>query len=206
MTVGIIVAMNADRIIGVNGSIPWKYSADMKRFKAVTMGSTVIMGRKTWESIPTKFRPLTGRENVVITSKQPGTFGHDGVGRYHFARSVSDALTELPKWFVALDGNDVWFIGGARIYAEAMQYADVIDVTWVPWRRPCMCGCPASDHDQLPEGAHGPEDYEPEALHKIDCTLFPPIDETVFAPGPREPHPDDPALALQRFTRIKLQV
>lgn len=65
--IGIIVVLNTDRVIGVNGQIPWQgqYKGDLRRFKEVTMGATVIMGRKTWESIPAKYRPLEGRRNVI---------------------------------------------------------------------------------------------------------------------------------------------
>lgn len=181
MTIGIIVAMNADRVIGVNGTIPWigeAYArADQRRFKRVTMGSTVIMGRKTWESIPAKFRPLEGRQNVILSSQL--LLSDVGVGRW-WANSVEEALSLVHR--------DAWFIGGARIYAEAMQYADVIDVTWVPWQvSPRLSYAPGHP-------LHGPTVLQ-------DAVYFPAIDETVFAPGPREPHPDDTALTIQRWTR-----
>jgi dihydrofolate reductase len=114
-----IWAQSQDGIIGVNGRIPWRYPGDFRRFRSVTTGTTVIMGRKTFESIGSK--PLAGRRNIVVTSRPlyvPGV---------ETTPTIEDALSR------AGDG-DVWFIGGARIYEAAMKYVDVIDVTYVPDR------------------------------------------------------------------------
>ena len=109
-----IVAITQDRVIGVDGKLPWHYSADLKRFKRLTLGATIIMGRGTWESIGAK--PLAGRRNVVIT------------------RSVLDDVqcyTTIPAALATCTG-DVWFIGGGQLYAAALEYCDFIDVTQVP--------------------------------------------------------------------------
>ena len=111
---GILVAVSPEGIIGKNNSIPWHYSADLKRFKRLTTGNTVIMGRKTWESLPIK--PLPNRRNIVIT--------RSSIEEIDCFRSIDDALQTC-------DG-DVWFIGGAGIYEEAMKKADLIDMTLVP--------------------------------------------------------------------------
>ena len=111
---GILVAVSPEGIIGKNNSIPWHYSADLKRFKRLTTGNTVIMGRKTWESLPIK--PLPNRRNIVIT--------RSSIEEIDCFRSIDDALQTC-------DG-DVWFIGGAGIYKEAMKKADLIDMTLVP--------------------------------------------------------------------------
>src|SRR5579884_548773 len=113
---GIIYAVSPQGIIGVGGKIPWRYLGDWRRFKRVTLGSTVIMGRKTFESIG---KPLPGRRNIVVTSRAMDVPGIECV------RSVEEALR-------VAGGDNVWFIGGARIYADAMKHADVIDVTYVP--------------------------------------------------------------------------
>lgn len=68
--VNIIVAYNDHRVIGNKGDIPWKIPADMKRFKELTNGGVVIMGRKTWDSLPPKFRPLPNRINIVLTRQK----------------------------------------------------------------------------------------------------------------------------------------
>ena len=157
--IGIIVAVSPEGIIGVDGDIPWHYSADMKRFKRLTTGATVIMGRSTWESLPAK--PLKDRRNIVIT-------GQDLPGVDCF-RSVSEAL--------ATTEGDVWFIGGARIYKEAMDHADLIDLTHVP--------------DRI-----GP-DVASRAVR------FPDIDDALWEAGPRERASDDHRLERQIFRRRK---
>jgi dihydrofolate reductase len=111
---GILVAVSPEGIIGKNNSIPWHYSADLKRFKRLTTGNTVIMGRKTWESLPLK--PLPNRRNIVIT--------RSSIEEIDCFRSIDDALQTCE--------GDVWFIGGAGIYKEAMKKADLIDMTLVP--------------------------------------------------------------------------
>jgi dihydrofolate reductase len=111
---GILVAVSPEGIIGKNNSIPWHYSADLKRFKQLTTGNTVIMGRKTWESLSIK--PLPNRRNIVIT--------RSSIEEIDCFRSIDDALQTCE--------GDVWFIGGAGIYEEAMKKADLIDMTLVP--------------------------------------------------------------------------
>ena len=111
---GIIVAVNSNRVIGCKGKIPWHYSEDLKRFKKLTIGNTVIMGRKTWESLPVK--PLPQRRNVVITSRE--------IKGVECFRKIKEALENI-------DG-EIWFIGGGGIYKEALEYADRIDMTLVP--------------------------------------------------------------------------
>jgi len=111
---GILVAVSPEGIIGKDNSIPWHYSADLKRFKNLTLGKTVIMGRNTWESLPVK--PLPDRRNIVITKSD-----FDNVDCF---KSIGEALDTC-------DG-DIWFIGGSGIYKEALGVADIIDMTLVP--------------------------------------------------------------------------
>lgn len=117
MTIGLIWAQAHDRVIGRDNEIPWRLPEDLRHFKEVTGSSRVVMGRRTWESLPARFRPLPGRENVVLTSvpayEAPGAV---------MAPSLDDALDA--------DG-DVWVIGGANVYAEAIERADVLEVTEV---------------------------------------------------------------------------
>ena len=111
---GILVAVSPEGIIGKDNSIPWHYSTDLKRFKRLTLGKTVIMGRRTWESLPVK--PLPDRRNIVITRS-----ALEGVECF---QSIDNALATCE--------GDVWFIGGAGIYQEALGKADIIDMTLVP--------------------------------------------------------------------------
>ncbi|HEY7699601.1 MAG TPA: dihydrofolate reductase, partial [Vicinamibacteria bacterium] len=114
MSRGIIAAVSPEGIIGVEGRMPWHYPGDMKRFKRLTLGSTIIMGRLTWESLPKK--PLADRRNVVITRRKI-----EGVECFP---TIEAALATCQ--------GDVWFIGGTRVFEEAMRFADVIDLVYVP--------------------------------------------------------------------------
>ena len=111
---GILVAVSPEGVIGKDNAIPWHYSADLKRFKRLTIGNTIVMGRKTWESLPIK--PLPGRRNIVITRSV--------IEDVECFRSIDEALDTCK--------GDIWFIGGAGIYEEAMDKADIIDMTLVP--------------------------------------------------------------------------
>jgi dihydrofolate reductase len=116
--ISLIWAQAANRVIGDHGTLPWRLPEDLTRFRALTMGSTVVMGRATWESLPDKFRPLPGRHNVVL-SRRPGWQADGAV----VASSLDDALagTTAP----------VWVIGGASVYRSALPVADRIEVTEV---------------------------------------------------------------------------
>ncbi len=153
---GIIFAASPQGIIGTGGTIPWRYLGDWRRFKRVTLGSAVVMGRTTFESIG---KPLQGRRNIVVTSRVIDVPGIERV------RSVDEALERV-------GGGDVWFIGGARIYADAMKYVDVIDVTYVP-------------------------DY----VDGLDAVYAPHIDDRVFEAGPVLEHEDEPALRRRVYRR-----
>lgn len=151
-----IYAVSPEGVIGLHGAIPWCYPGDSRRFKRVTLGSTVIMGRLTFESVG---KALPGRRNVVVTRRALDVPNVESVD------SVPHA--------VALAGDaDIWFIGGARIYEEGMNFADLIDVTYVP------------DH-----------------IGAADAVRAPSIDETVFAAGPLLPHEDEPMLTRRVYVR-----
>ena len=160
MTVGSIVAISPEWVIGLHNAIPWRYPGDQRRFRRVTMGATVIMGRLTWESLGCK--PLSGRRNLVVT--------HHPDPRVECFSSLREALDATLT--EGAPPGDAWFIGGAGVYRDAMSLVDLIDVTFVP------------DHVTSPEALR-----------------FPHIDETVFEPGPRLPHEDDPALCRAVYTR-----
>jgi dihydrofolate reductase len=171
--IGLIWCQNPDGIIGAGGTIPWRYPGDFRRFKRVTMGSTIVMGRKTWESIG---RPLPGRQNVVVTS---GSLSVRNVLR---VSTIEDALR--------LGGfPDVWLVGGAKIYEAGMRFADVIDVTYVPDAVKIRYANPAFGCDPPP------------GYFVSDLVYAPAIDETLFEPGPVLPHEDEPLLTRRVYTR-----
>lgn len=118
MKLGLIYARAANGVIGRGGVMPWHLPEDMAHFKQVTMGSPVVMGRKTWDSLPPRFRPLPGRRNIVVTRQT--AWSEVGAER---ATSLPEALA------LCADEPQVWVIGGGEIYAQALPLADVVEVT-----------------------------------------------------------------------------
>ncbi|MFT3714983.1 MAG: dihydrofolate reductase [Gordonia sp. (in: high G+C Gram-positive bacteria)] len=116
MTIALVWAQDRVGAIGRDNTIPWHVPEDMARFKEVTGGGTVIMGRKTWESLPENFRPLPGRRNIVLT--RSAGFTADGA---EVATSLEDALD--------LVGRVAAIIGGSQIYTAAMEHATQLRVT-----------------------------------------------------------------------------
>ncbi|WP_084040324.1 dihydrofolate reductase [Demequina sp. NBRC 110053] len=107
-------------VIGSAGDMPWHLPEDLAHFKELTTGAPVIMGRRTWESFPARFRPLPGRVNVVITTGG-AIDGADAV-----VGSLDEALVAAAR---LAEGRDAWVIGGGRVYAEAMERLDLLEVT-----------------------------------------------------------------------------
>ncbi|MFZ2174782.1 MAG: dihydrofolate reductase [Rhodococcus sp. (in: high G+C Gram-positive bacteria)] len=127
--VSLVWAQANGGVIGRDNTIPWHVPEDMAYFKEVTMGHPVIMGRRTWDSIPPRFRPFSGRRNIVVTRQSDWTAdGADRVGGVEQALGLSD--------------EDVCVVGGAQIYSAAMPFAtrlivteidlDVDGDTWAP--------------------------------------------------------------------------
>jgi dihydrofolate reductase len=116
VTVGAIWAQAANGVIGRGGALPWSLPEDLRLFRETTRGTTVVMGRRTWESLPAANRPLPGRVNVVLTGR-PGWAAPGATP----ARSPAEALA-------AAEG-DVWAIGGAAVYAALLPMADRLVVT-----------------------------------------------------------------------------
>ena len=115
MSVRLIWAQGPDGVIGADGDIPWDLPEDRRLFKALTLGSTVVMGRRTWESLPPRFRPLPGRRNVVLSR----TLDDAGAGGDVVA-SVADVLAAH---------DELWVIGGAGVYEAFLPHADEAVVT-----------------------------------------------------------------------------
>ena len=118
--INLIYARAANGVIGANGTIPWHLPEDMAHFKQQTAGAPVIMGRKTWDSLPPRFRPLPGRQNIVVTRQE--NLNEKGLQR---ASSLREALSICEHMGAA----EVWVIGGAQIYAEAEPVAHRAIVT-----------------------------------------------------------------------------
>ena len=118
MKITIVAAIARGGVIGSGNTIPWRVPEDMARFRALTMGHPVVMGRRTWDSLPDRFRPLPGRRNIVVTHNP--AWAAEGADR---ASSLEDALALLG------DEEQVFVIGGAELYALALPLADELQLT-----------------------------------------------------------------------------
>lgn len=130
--ISIIVAVSEDLGIGKSNELLWRIPEDLRRFKKLTYGKTVIMGRKTWESLPGK--PLPGRKNIVITD-----IPHDCCNGAEIAYSIEDALSKCRQ------DEEVFIIGGGSIYQQFMPLADRLYVTHIHSRLPADVYFPKID-------------------------------------------------------------
>ncbi|MDY0745805.1 dihydrofolate reductase [Paucibacter sp. R3-3] len=120
MRLSLIVGLGRNREIGRDNGLLWHLPGDLPRFKALTMGHAVIMGRKTWDSLPERFRPLPGRRNIVL-SRQPA-----------LQLAGAEVFRTLEEALAACAGDaDVFVIGGAQIYTQALPLADRLELTEV---------------------------------------------------------------------------
>ena len=116
-TISLVVAVAKNGVIGRDNTLPWRIPEDLKRFKALTIGRPVIMGRKTWDSLPRK--PLPGRMNIVVT-RNPEFRAEGAIVAHSFADAVAKA-----------GAGEIAVIGGEAIFAEALPIADIIHMTQV---------------------------------------------------------------------------
>ena len=116
MALGAIWAQSADGVIGRDGRLPWSVPEDLARFSRLTAGSVVVMGRATWESLPDAYRPLPGRENVVLSRR-----GLDAPG----AMVVPDLASAL----AVVGDRPAWVVGGAQVYEALLDRVVRVEVT-----------------------------------------------------------------------------
>lgn len=122
--VAFVVAVAENGVIGRNGDLPWRLSSDLKLFRRLTMGKPIVMGRRTWESLPK--RPLDGRDNIVVTRN--ADFKADGA---YVVTSVDAALTLARELAEARNVDEIAVIGGAQIYQDTLNQADRVYWTQV---------------------------------------------------------------------------
>jgi dihydrofolate reductase len=118
LKLSLVAAVARGEVIGRGGTLPWHLPEDMARFRELTMGHPVVMGRRTWDSLPDRFRPLPGRRNVVVTRNE--TWAADGAERAGSLDDALELLEDTPQGFV---------IGGAEVFAEALPLADELLLT-----------------------------------------------------------------------------
>ncbi|MDD5329253.1 MAG: dihydrofolate reductase [Sulfuricella sp.] len=137
MRLSIISAMANNRVIGIDNTLPWRLPEDLKHFKALTLGHHILMGRKTWESLPGK---LPGRTSVVITRSKdlhaPGCI---------VAHSIEEAIAACG------DDDEIFFIGGAELYRQALTHADRLYLTEIHAEFAGDAWFPEFDHGQWRE-------------------------------------------------------
>jgi dihydrofolate reductase len=141
-SVRLVWAQSPDGVIGADGDIPWDLPEDRRLFKALTTGGTVVMGRRTWDSLPPRFRPLPGRRNVVLSRTLDSVEGADVV------RSVDEVLGAQ---------DELWVIGGAGVYEAFLPHADEVVITEVEGSFPGDTFAPGLDDGWTP-GLRLPED------------------------------------------------
>lgn len=118
MRLALIAAVGRNGAIGKDGSMPWQLKADLAHFRRTTLGCPVVMGRKTWDSLPAAFRPLPGRRNVVVTRNA------------HWQAAGAQAVPSLEEALAQLAGSErVFVIGGGELYIQALPRADELVLT-----------------------------------------------------------------------------
>jgi dihydrofolate reductase len=116
VTVRLVWAQSTGGVLGFGGRLPWHLPEDLRRFRTLTLGSTVVMGRLTWASLPERFRPLPERRNLVLSTDP--AWSAEGAQR---VGSVAEALAAA-----LASGGDLWVIGGASVYAAFLPYAEEV--------------------------------------------------------------------------------
>ncbi len=158
MIVTFVVAVAENGVIGRDGQLPWRMPTDLKRFRKLTMGKPVVMGRKTYEALG---KPLDGRDNIVVTRQKD--FSAPGI---HVAAGIEDALALARKLGSARNADEIAVIGGAEIFRAGLPFADRIYLTVVKarpegdtilepfdpaqWRETLREALPQSANDQFP--------------------------------------------------------
>ena len=152
MRISLIVALTENRVIGLDGDMPWHLSEDLKYFKRVTMGAPIIMGRKTFESVG---RALPGRTNIIITRNID--YSAEGI---EVALDIESAIKKASSVAGSQGKEEVFVIGGAQIYALALAQAERLYVTEIHQTCPGDAYFPeiqASDWREIKRDARGPE-------------------------------------------------
>ena len=127
MNVNLIWAQARNGVIGNHGAMPWHIPEDLAHFRQITQNKPVIMGRKTWDSLPAKFKPLPYRRNIILTrSPNWGKELENSNSKIKIARSVETSMKPI---IVGREVEEIWVIGGGQIYPQFLKYASRIEIT-----------------------------------------------------------------------------
>lgn len=147
MTLHLVWAQTPDGVIGADGTIPWHVPEDQARFRRLTTGHPVVMGRATWDSLPDRVRPLPGRRNVVL-SRDPA-----------YAAPGAEVVGSFDAALALVGDEETWVLGGGEVFAVALPLADRVEVTVVDVDVPGDARAPALDpalwREQDPADEHG---------------------------------------------------
>ncbi|MFK4730084.1 dihydrofolate reductase [Agromyces mediolanus] len=170
--IGLVWAEAHGGVIGAGGGMPWHVPEDLAHFKAVTLGAPVVMGRKTWDSLPEPFRPLPGRANLVVTRQ--AEWSAEGAQR---AASLEEALAlaasgaSVGAADASAEAGRVWVIGGGELFREAVLLADRLEVTELDLEVPGDAFAPARGPEWRLEAVDpdpvDPEAADPEAAERV---------------------------------------
>lgn len=128
LKIAAVAAMDEDRVIGADNQIPWHLPEDLKRFSSLTAGHTVLMGRKTYQSLKLPYRPLPRRKNVVITRDPSQLADEKGI---ETASSPERFIQACKRGDIVLPSEKLWIIGGEQIYRQTVEYWDEVYLTVV---------------------------------------------------------------------------
>jgi dihydrofolate reductase len=156
MTLSLIAAVARNGTIGHAGDLLWRLPEDMQFFRRTTMGHAVVMGRKTWESIPPKFRPLPGRTNILVTRQRD--WSAEGA---LVAHSVEDAVRMAREGSGTAPGDRIFVIGGAQLYQDTLPLADELLLTEIDRDFDGDARFPAWPRDAFVEVAREPHHAAP---------------------------------------------
>ncbi|WP_343318449.1 dihydrofolate reductase [Arthrobacter sp. TMP15] len=141
--IGMIWAQTKNGVIGADGGMPWALPEDMAHFRRVTRGHPVVMGRRTWNSFPAKFRPLPERTNIVVTRQAGWATTAEASGAV-----VLDSLEEaLVQAQLSPGGNEVWVIGGGQVYEQVKEHCNVAVITVINTDVPGDTQAPTLGHE-----------------------------------------------------------
>jgi dihydrofolate reductase len=159
MRLALIAAVGRNGAIGKDGSMPWQLKADLAHFRRTTLGCPVVMGRKTWDSLPTAFKPLPGRRNVVVTRNA------------RWQAQGAEAASSLDNALVLLAGSErVFVIGGGELYLQALPRADELVLTEIDADFDADTFFPVWDRDAFVEASR--ESHLSEAGWRYDFVSY----------------------------------
>ncbi|HEX4511770.1 MAG TPA: dihydrofolate reductase [Burkholderiaceae bacterium] len=125
LTIALVAAVARNGVVGHANALPWRLPEDLQHFRALTAGHSVLMGRRTWDSLPARFRPLPGRRNVVLT-RQRDWHAPGAIAAHDFDEAIAQAGAPMED---GVDASRVFIVGGAELYAQALPLADELHMT-----------------------------------------------------------------------------